>query len=120
MSLAYRLLISIYGVTAVVLGAMGSHGSLHRRLIETESLERWRQAQFYHLTHTLALLVILLMGDKIMHRQWTMRLWALGVFIFCGSVYLYSLTLNPVYSKLAPVGGTCFILGWGSILFLKK
>lgn len=40
----------------------------------------------------------------------------MGMVLFCGTCYYTAFTSDRRFGKLAPIGGTCFILGWLSMM----
>jgi len=118
----------IAAALAVVLGAFGAH-SLRERLTSEQLLvfETGVRYQFYH---AFALIIMVLLGDKISvsGMNYTGWFFSAGILLFSGSLYLLSMRnllgienwkfLGPV----TPLGGLCFIAGWISLLvsILKK
>jgi uncharacterized membrane protein YgdD (TMEM256/DUF423 family) len=100
---------AISGALAVGLGAFGAHGL--RSWVTPERLEIWRTAVQYQMFHTLALLVVGLVGAELDVR-WTRRLFTLGILVFSGSLYLLVLTGLGVLGAVTPVGGLALIAGW--------
>jgi uncharacterized membrane protein YgdD (TMEM256/DUF423 family) len=112
---------SIFGLTAVVLGAFGAHAL--KALLSPTDLDAWKTAVSYQFYHTLALLF--LSGfSKYRSRSIRFSYWAFsaGIILFSGSIYLLSFRaisgvnlsfLGPV----TPVGGLLLILGWLFLLF---
>jgi uncharacterized membrane protein YgdD (TMEM256/DUF423 family) len=37
---------------------------------------------------------------------------AVGIFLFSGSLYILSISNNPMLGAIAPIGGLFFITGW--------
>lgn len=97
------------GALAVALGAFGAHG-----LKETlgNDLPTWQTAAQYHLVHTVMLLLTAHSG----YRK-SMKLFALGMVIFCGSLYLLAALKLRWMGAIAPIGGSCLILGWIVLAF---
>ncbi|MBV6459334.1 MAG: hypothetical protein HONBIEJF_02480 [Fimbriimonadaceae bacterium] len=95
---------SLSGALAVALGAFGAHG-----LKETlgDDLPTWQTAAQYHLIHTVMLLITAHSGYRN-----SMRLFGIGMLIFCGSLYLLAAVKLRWMGAIAPIGGTCLILGW--------
>ena len=53
-------------------------------------------------------------GQKAANR--TMSLFAIGILIFSGSLYALVLLNLPILGAVTPLGGLCFLVGWGSIV----
>ena len=94
---------------AVALGAFGAHGL--RSTLETHGmLEVWNKAVFYHFIHAIALLVLALYGTI---NRGACLLLLVGIFLFSGSLYLLALTNLRWLGAITPLGGLCFLAGWG-------
>jgi uncharacterized membrane protein YgdD (TMEM256/DUF423 family) len=103
---------AISGALAVGLGAFGAHGLRHS--VTPERLEIWRTAVQYQMFHTLALLVLGLLGGALDVR-WAARLFTVGILIFSGSLYVLVLSGIGVLGAVTPLGGAAFIAGWLSL-----
>jgi len=102
---------AISGAAAVILGAYGSHkaypdekGQEQRRVFDVASR--------YHFIHTLALL-----GSPLCRMPYLVSSFMItGILLFSGTCYYYAFTGDKKYSRLTPIGGTCFIFGWLAML----
>ena len=109
-------LAALAALLGVAFGAFGAHG-LKARLGETE-LAIYRTAVDYHLWHALGLGLIGLLVDRFpdspcLHRAgWVMLA---GIVIFSGSLYALSLSGLRWLGMITPVGGVCFMVGWGLV-----
>lgn len=116
------IILSIFGATAVILGAFGAHFLKER--LSTAVLQTYQTGVEYHFYHTAALGLTLLL--HLYHRSpWLSRaFWAfvVGILLFSGSLYILStrdllgITSYKWLGPLTPIGGVCFIFGWISIL----
>tara|TARA_A100001037_G_scaffold273902_1_gene271167 strand:- start:1811 stop:2128 length:318 start_codon:yes stop_codon:yes gene_type:complete len=96
------------------MGALGVHAQ-----IETEGLSSWNLAVFYQLCHAVLLLFI-----GFMHRQNDFSIWltiagylfAVGLVLFCGGIYLSQLEAEIWIGKVTPIGGASIIAGWLCLL----
>ncbi|KAF2857304.1 DUF423-domain-containing protein [Piedraia hortae CBS 480.64] len=108
----------VYGATSVVLGAFGAHG-LKSRVSEPSRIANWGTAAHYQLIHSVALL---LAEQAAPRNVWAKSLFAAGMTMFSGSIYL--LVLDPARFRplgpVTPLGGTCLIAGWLALAFGKK
>jgi uncharacterized membrane protein YgdD (TMEM256/DUF423 family) len=97
---------------AVALGAFGAH-ALKSSLEARGMLDVWNKAVLYHFLHAIVLLVLALYG-AINRGAW----WLLfaGVVLFSGSLYLLALTNLRWLGPITPVGGLCFLAGWGWLM----
>jgi uncharacterized membrane protein YgdD (TMEM256/DUF423 family) len=108
---------SIILAFAVIIGAFGAH-ALKTTLVETGKEDVFKTAVQYHFYHGFALLFvgILLMSGTPNDYQYLLKLAAyafcLGILLFCGSLYVLSLTGITKLGMIAPIGGLSFILGW--------
>ena len=101
------------GFSAVALGAFGAHG-LQRVLLQCQTVETWKTAVLYHLTHSL--LLLFLAGKAQYRTAWICVM--VGVLIFSGSLYVLALTGVKWLGAITPLGGMLLLAGWG-LLFLK-
>jgi len=119
---------AIFGGIGVALGAFGAHGL--KKIASAEVVSVFQTGVQYQMYHTLALLAIAIIYDRLPNK-WIKRsgyLFSFGILFFSGSLYL--ITALNVWEKsipaligiLTPVGGMLFILGWLSFLIglLKK
>lgn len=104
---------SALGAFSVMIGAFGAH--MLQELLETKgrvgTFETAVQYQFYH---TLALLAVGLLMFKIEDKLLDYAAISLiaGIIIFCGSLYLLSVSGYRWLGMITPVGGLFFIAGW--------
>lgn len=136
---------SIYGATAVTLGAFGAHG-LKKRIADPAKLANWGTAAHYQVpTASFALFsfhytlyatidylltipqlihsgVLLLASSVAPKNTLAMGLLTAGMTMFSGSIYL--LVLDPQRFKalgpVTPIGGLCLIGGWAALAFGKR
>jgi uncharacterized membrane protein YgdD (TMEM256/DUF423 family) len=94
---------------AVALGAFGAHG-LRPTLEHRGMLDVWNKAVLYHFIHAIALLVLALYGSINRDAWWLLFT---GIFLFSGSLYLMALTNLRWLGPVTPIGGLCFLAGWG-------
>jgi len=96
----------------VALGAFGTHGL--RGKVSEANLEIWRTGVQYHLVHAIALILVgVLMTDPqnkaLKNAGW---LFAVGIVIFGGSLYVLAVTDVKALGAITPLGGVCFLAGW--------
>lgn len=102
---------------AVILGALAAH-ALHDTLEAAGNGESWRTAVLYHLTHSIAALVLAQAGLR--RCAWTMLA---GVLLFSGSIYVLCLVDGvPWLGPVTPVGGVVMIVAWfaAAVAWLRK
>jgi uncharacterized membrane protein YgdD (TMEM256/DUF423 family) len=104
-----------YGAAGVALGAFGAH-ALRGRL-PPELLAAWQTAVLYHLLHSLALLALgLFAGATGRPVRLPALLFAGGIALFSGSLYLVAGAGARWAGPLTPVGGLLLIAGWLALL----
>ncbi len=101
---------------AVAAGAFGAHAL--RATLAPEMLATWHTAVEYQAWHALALLVagVLMARDApaVTHPAIRAAAWlfAIGIVLFSGSLYVLALTGLRWLGVLTPVGGVAFLAGW--------
>jgi uncharacterized membrane protein YgdD (TMEM256/DUF423 family) len=114
---------AIFGALGVVTGAFGAHGLRSHLTGEgaARALESWNTAVDYHLFHSLALLALGLFQSATGRSvQLPGVLFAVGVLLFSGSIYLLVLTPWRWLGPVTPLGGLCLIGAWLSLLLLAR
>jgi uncharacterized membrane protein YgdD (TMEM256/DUF423 family) len=103
---------SILGACAVALGAFGAHGLKTR--VGPDMLAVFETAVRYHLTHALALLAVAWASERWPGGASTAAGWlfAAGIVIFSGSLYVMVLTGARWLGAVTPIGGLALIAGW--------
>lgn len=97
---------------AVILGAFGAHG-LKARATEAQ-LAWWQTATDYFFYHALGLLILAVIAKVIpqLPIKSSFILIQVGIFLFCGSLYIMALGLPRGLGAITPIGGALMILGW--------
>lgn len=98
----------VLGFLGVALGAFGAH-QLAALLAANQTSSIWQTAVFYHLIHAVAALWAAGRHPSVV---W---LWAAGILIFSGSLYLLALTNVRWLGAITPIGGLLFLIGWGLV-----
>ena len=102
---------------SIVLGAFGAH--LLKDILSKYYLEVYEKAVFYQVTQSLGILILGLCF-KVTEKQYykyAIYILTLGIIIFCGSLYLLTLTKIKIFGAITPIGGTLMIIAWGFLLF---
>lgn len=97
------------GALALVLGALGAHAL--RSELSAPMLEVWHTAvrfQFWHAL-TLALCALLPVTHAV---RLAAALFAIGILLFCGSLYVLALGAPRAIGVLTPLGGLALIVAW--------
>jgi uncharacterized membrane protein YgdD (TMEM256/DUF423 family) len=107
------------GALAVTAGAFGAHGLKGR--FAPEQVAAFATASQYHLLHSVVLLALALFalqsGRAI---QLPASLFAIGIVLFSGSIYLLVLTQMRWLGPVTPLGGLCLIAAWISLFTLAR
>ena len=94
----------------VAFGAFGTH-SLEDK-ITSEQLEWWSTATNYLWYNGLGLLAL---GSHTHAAEVLLkvsRILIIGIVVFCGSLYAYSLTGYRLFGMITPIGGTMLLIAW--------
>ena len=106
------VLAALGGFTGVALGAFAAHGLKAR--LSPEYLAVFQTGTHYQLIHSLALLAVALLilhtPDRLLRASGT--LFAFGILLFSGSLYLLTLTGVTALGMITPFGGLAFLGGW--------
>ena len=116
MDKTFLLIGGLAGLLAVGLGAFGAH-ALRGRL-SPEMLAVFETAVRYHMYHALALLVTAFVLGRM--DGWLIRtagwMFALGIVLFSGSLYVLALTGITTFGAITPLGGLAFLIGWACLV----
>lgn len=116
---------TVLGFLSVALGAFGAH-ALKDYLLETNRLDTYEKAVQYQMYHGLALLFVGVLGLQFpeLKLNWVGFFFVLGTLIFSGSLYVLCATGIRWMGAITPIGGICFLLGWGmlgwKLMMLKR
>jgi uncharacterized membrane protein YgdD (TMEM256/DUF423 family) len=103
---------------AVAAGAFGAHSL--RAYLSPEMLAIWQTGVQYQAWHALALLAVGLYLQAHAGARWVRwsgRLFAVGILLFSGSLYLLALTGVREWGAVTPFGGVAFLAGWLLLAF---
>jgi uncharacterized membrane protein YgdD (TMEM256/DUF423 family) len=106
-----------FGATGVILGAFGAH-ALRARLAP-ELLDIYKTGVLYHLLHAVAMLGSTSIVDRLRWPRATLALFATGVVIFSGSLYLLAVTGTRALGAITPLGGLALIAAWISVAMVR-
>ena len=112
---SYFRIAALLGFFAVALGAFGAH-ALRERFAANGYAGVWEKAVLYHLVHAVVLL-FLAARNPVPLTPWL--LFAAGVVIFSGSLYLLAFTGVRWLGAITPVGGLCLLAGWLVLAFKR-
>ncbi|MCC7294002.1 MAG: DUF423 domain-containing protein [Phycisphaerales bacterium] len=107
---------AVNGFLAVTAGAFGAH-ALKARLTP-ELLANFETAARYQMYHALALAALFVLGARGASRAVEVAGWGftLGIVLFCGSLYAYSLGGPKGLVMVTPIGGATLLVGWFALL----
>ncbi|WP_283708606.1 DUF423 domain-containing protein [Marinicella marina] len=109
-SALFMVVAAVYGLTAVILGALGTHA--FGLVLGSREAALFQHAFIYQLVHALLLFGV---GTQLHHGPWVRyAAWSLtlGVLGFCGGLYLLVFVGKTNFSWITPVGGSLIILAW--------
>jgi uncharacterized membrane protein YgdD (TMEM256/DUF423 family) len=104
---------AVFAFLSVALGAFGAHGLKGK--LSADMLNVFNTGVQYEMFHALALIAVGIMlklgfTGRAMHISgW---LFAIGVVLFSGSLYVLSTSGVKVLGAITPIGGLCFLAGW--------
>lgn len=109
---------ALAALLSVALGAFGSHGL--ENVLSDKQHKTYETAVRYQMYHALALLIVglLLKQYTLKLLQISASLFAIGIVIFSGSLYiLVGLQANGISNfniigAITPLGGLCFLFAW--------
>jgi uncharacterized membrane protein YgdD (TMEM256/DUF423 family) len=116
-------IVAVLGALAVALGALGAHAlksKLQSGLITTEQLAGFETAARYHLLHTLAMGLTVVLAKQSESRFYNYSFWLFfsGIVLFSGSLYLLTtrgitgMESLRLLGPVTPAGGLLLIGGW--------
>ncbi len=102
-----------FGASAVIIGAISAHAGLSeygRELID--------KAVQYQMVHTLVIFGLAIYLKESASKLLTLAgiFFTLGVLLFCCSLYHLGFLEDSLFAMSAPLGGSCLILGWLTVL----
>ena len=103
---------------AVLSGAFAAHGL--KSMLDAHQLALFETAARYQMYHALALLVVGILASAQQFSEPLLKLSAyafiLGIFLFCGSLYVLALSGITWLGAITPFGGTAFLAGWAAMM----
>lgn len=108
---------ALNGLVAVAAGAFGAH-ALKARL-DADRLAVWETGARYQMYHALALVAVAWLCERTGARAATAAGWSMtaGIVLFSGSLYALALSGVRGLGAVTPLGGLCFLVGWGLAAF---
>lgn len=111
----WLLIAALNGLLAMAAGAFGAHGL--EVLAPAPDLAAFRTAAQYHMYHALALLAVAWRAGAQPGAWQTAAagwLFAAGIVLFSGSLYVLGATGSRALVWLTPAGGLSLIAGWAA------
>lgn len=102
------IVLALLGASAVAMGAFGAHAL--RGILSAQAQEIWHTAEQYHFWHALAFALAAMLPER--RGRLAAALFAVGVVLFCGSLYALALGAPRWIGAITPFGGIAFIVGW--------
>lgn len=102
----------IAGFTGVALGAFAVHGLKTR--LDSEMLAVFDTAVRYQMYHVFAIVAAAWAWARWRHRSFAVAGWlfAAGIVMFSGSLYVLALSGVSWLGAITPFGGLAFLVGW--------
>lgn len=112
---------AVYGLTSVLLGALGAHA--FKKFLSPMQLDSFETAVRYQMYHALVLLIIgFYFQFETAYEKAMGWMFIDGTFLFCISIYL--LTFSPYWGinmkflgPVTPIGGLIMIVGWAMLVY---
>ncbi len=112
------IIASFLGFFGVALGAFGAH-ALKSILESVGKIEQFETANKYHWYHTFAVFLCAWFFYQTQNNTFSVSAWLflVGIFVFSGSLYAYSITGLKQFAMITPVGGLFFLIAWGLMVY---
>jgi uncharacterized membrane protein YgdD (TMEM256/DUF423 family) len=104
-----------FAFLAVTLGAFGSHSL--KAVLAPEMLAVFETGVRYQMYHALALFAVGWAAHQYPQASFHIAGWlfAAGIILFSGSLYVLALSGVRWLGAITPLGGLCFLAGWGTL-----
>ncbi len=112
---------SIFGASAVLLGAFGAH--YLKTIFIPEMLSSFETGIKYQFYHSIVLLFISIAPFENNQKSVLQKLFSIGILLFSGSIYLlcllktYQIENIKAIGILTPIGGLFLIFAWSTMAF---
>jgi uncharacterized membrane protein YgdD (TMEM256/DUF423 family) len=111
---------ALAGASGVIIGAFGAHGLpgylesvMDDPTAIPKRLDQFDVAARYHLVHAVALLALTALPTSSRRLQLAAAsLFAIGIVLFSGSLYVLVATDTPWLGAITPLGGVSWIIAW--------
>lgn len=98
---------------AIMMGAFGAHAL--KGYLSEEMLSVYKTAFEYHMYHALGMLLVGLLLKQYPTATlitWSGSMMIVGILLFCGSLYILSITGSRWLGAVTPFGGVAFVIAW--------
>jgi uncharacterized membrane protein YgdD (TMEM256/DUF423 family) len=115
----FLCLAAIFGFLSVAIGAFGAHSLDNWFKTRPDLSAPYHTGTHYQMFHCMALFAVAILFNyfpdpKLLKISgW---LFAAGIVLFSGSLYIYGITGIKSWGLITPVGGLCFLAGWVCLL----
>ena len=113
-SLSQRIFVlgTVFAGSAVAAGAFGAHAL--KSILDTPSLQVFDTATRYQMYHAFGLCIVSWAIDRYPEQRLEQVGWlfAVGILLFSGSLYVVALAGIRWMGAVTPVGGLAFLSGW--------
>lgn len=108
---------SLSGMLSVILGAFSAHALKDQ--LSANLLDTFQTGVQYQMTHSLAIVFIVLLYRQLPNSLliYSAIFMVTGILLFSGSLYMLALTEVKWFGPVTPLGGLCFIIGWGLLAY---
>ncbi len=115
MSRLFSVIGAVFAGLAVAAGAFGAH--FLKATLTPDMLNAFETGVRYQMYHAVGLFLTgwAAAASEIRWFRWAGWLFVAGIVLFCGSLYLLSVTGTRWLGAITPLGGLAFILGWGAL-----
>jgi uncharacterized membrane protein YgdD (TMEM256/DUF423 family) len=116
MTRTFAVFAAIFGFLGVALGAFGAH-ALNATLTANGRTATFETAVQYQMIHALALFAAAWASEKWPGRptRWAGILFAAGIVIFSGSLYILAIFDLRFMGAITPIGGVAFLAAWACL-----
>lgn len=115
----FVIIAGLMGFLGIIAGTVGAHLLKDFWKVDPKLLNSFEVGVRYHFYHVFALLasawLVKIYGSKAATTSG--RLFIVGTVIFSGSLYLYGMTGERTFARVAPIGGLLLMGGWLSLSF---
>ena len=113
---------SIFGCTAIILGAFGAH--LLKKKLTQEQLQSFETGVKYQMYHAIVLLILgFQLNPNVVFYNYIINVFIIGTFLFSFSIY--GLVISSAKNKklkflgpITPLGGLLLVIGWSLLIYV--